>query len=68
LPVWRSGYAVDCRSTTTRFESGHWLFGEVYQNLDDEKKYEAFLRTPKMCIRALREKKRRGKRVSEEGR
>ncbi len=24
--MWRSGYAVDCRSTTTRFESGHWLF------------------------------------------
>ena len=27
-PVWRSGYAVDCRSTTTRFESGHWLLAK----------------------------------------
>ena len=25
LPRWRSGYAVDCRSTTTRFDSGPWL-------------------------------------------
>ena len=24
--MWRSGYAADCRSATTRFESGHWLF------------------------------------------
>ena len=27
LPRWRSGYAVDCRSTTTRFDSGPWLGG-----------------------------------------
>ncbi len=25
MPGWRSGYAVDCRSTTTRFDSGPWL-------------------------------------------
>ena len=25
MPRWRSGYAVDCRSTTTRFDSGPWL-------------------------------------------
>lgn len=27
-PVWRSGYAVDCRSTTPRFNSGRWLCTE----------------------------------------
>ena len=25
MPRWRSGHAVDCRSTTSRFESGPWL-------------------------------------------
>ena len=25
LPRWRSGHAVDCRSTTLRFKSGPWL-------------------------------------------
>ena len=26
LPRWRSGHAVDCRSTTLRFKSGPWLW------------------------------------------
>ena len=40
MPRWRSGYAADCRSATTRFESGPWLRG-VPMNIRVQKTFEA---------------------------
>ena len=39
VPRWRSGYAVDCRSTTTRFDSGPWL-GDI-MSIRVQKTFEA---------------------------
>ena len=54
-PRWRSGHAVDCRSTTLRFKSGPWL-SEMCVNTSTRRRTACSSSTSARNVNALRYK------------
>jgi hypothetical protein len=63
MPVWQSGYAADCRSATSRFNSGRWLYEwftratskrRTAQQFSEIRRGTKCLEDEKNCIAVLR--------------